>query len=606
MAEETDPVRLVNNAEEQALRPMESRMKIWEEAIRAYSMQGDIGETSRVNIKAGEIIADTETIVPRDVNTLLGSRPYMPLGAIDTRNSESVQRVEKITRLLDRYADRNFFMSFTDALRLCRLHGISYIEPRWSFLPKIIEIRKVARDMFGRLTGFAGTEQVETVEENMEWRVLDPWQVRPAPYGNSLDEKPWIVIAEIVPVETIIQLVDSKAHPYKLPKDVDEADLRKYGQQDDPLHRLRRDSMLLMPGDNNDVGILLRYYQNPTKKYPNGRWIHTWNRTILLMDEENFGPLPKNHKPVAALRNISHVSSDRYWPIGLYEFTKDLIKWGDKILSLYFDGVMQNSAQWVAYNPDLVDEEDLRAQPGQRIPVEGGRFAEALLQMKVGQPPVELFDLSRTVTDMKDKRVGIFAYQRGNEPIRKETATAATILTDAGAARMQFGVLQIEQTGLADIADIASKTINANITDGERNRILGFIDSYLLGSADPDSIAGGYVWEFKGSDKIQRQSAKLERELQAYNLMRNQPTIISPWVMDRQLLKDLDVYTEEQLKQMGLTEEQQMAMQQQQMSQQQMGAMPPEQPPPVGEAQAIANPNAIRTPAVNQANKVAV
>ena len=103
---------------------------------------------------------------------------------------------------------------------------------------------------------------------------------------------------------------------------------------------------------------------------------------------------------------------------------------------------------------------------------------------------------------------------------------------------------------------------------------------------DVEAIPGGYELAFRGADRVQRQQRKIEKFLQAYNLVRMQGTIMQPWILDRMLLEVLEVFSGQELDDLGLTPEMQ---QQMQMPQQQM------QPPgfSVGATTAVQNPETV-------------
>ncbi len=589
---ETKPaVEIVNDEDKLNRESMKPQVATWRDAIAAFQNRGPISDPYKVNVKVGRLMGDVETVVPRDAMALLGTTPYFPLRAKDKAQSRQAQGMEK---LAENFTEQGqFFLQFVESLRMTRPLGICYIEPRWTFWPVSIFQQQAETDEFGRVVGMKQF-RTTSIEQGMEFKVHFPAAVRPHPYGNSLKDKPNVVIAELVHISEVERLLDAKT--YKLEKGVKLEELRKSdpeGIGDEPLRELRRDKDGIDKSLQGDVGLLLRYYENPTAEHPAGRWIHTWNRKFLLLDEENMMPnMAAWQKPIVALRNMSHIGPDRYWPIGMYEMGRDLALRGDDALSLYFQGAYMNSAQLIMFNPDLVNSESLVAEPGNRIPVQGGDFDQAVRTMKVGEPPNELFDLYDITKQTLDHRMGTNAFVSGQDPIRKETATTARILEESGSARMEFGTLFLEQTALTELAYITTKLIDANMNDAQRAQILGFEEAQFVRSADPDSIPGGFKFQFEGSDRINRKAQKNENLLNGWNLLGNMLDPTGQAMYKRKLLESFENFSDDEVTQMvPMPEEQGFAE-----------ALPGTQPAnSIGEEGAITNPNSIATPATNVA-----
>lgn len=548
---EKDPVEVVNEAEKLARESMQSQVDMWREASNAMQNKLPVTDPYMPNITVGRLAADMETIVPRDVQALLGERPYMPFEAVDQGTPAAVEYAGSITDQVDWYTTRGgLYTKFADAMRIARPLGIVYIEPRHAMTPVSIYQEEIIRDVMGRPIEVREFRE-ETVEEGVDFRVIHPVALRPHPYGNSLNEKPEICVVELVHVKEIERLLDSKGSNYKMPDGKKKKDLRDgMGDNGEWQQQIRRDKGNLRGEAFKDIGVLIRHYTDD-------RWIHTWNRQFVLMDTENQNEnMPSHVKPFAAFRNMSHITQDTFWPRGDYEFMMDLYWLGDMWLNMYAQAAQMYSAQWILYDPDKgLRAEDLKAIPGARIPISGGNFSEAVQSMKVGTPPEEYLEFYRETTGIADNRIHVNDWVAGRDPQRKETATAVDQLTSAGMTAMEFGITYMEQGGLTDLAYLTSKLVAANQTDAQRGRILGYERAARMRSADAEAIPGGYRLAFRGSDRVQRQQRKIEKVLQAYNLIRMQGTVMSPWLLDRMVLETLEVFDGQQLDDLGLTAE---------------------------------------------------
>ena len=587
-----DAVQMVNQKDKLARDSMKTQINIWRAASDSFKGFGPVQNPRKVHIKVNRLMSDVETVVPRFAGTLLGQRPYLPIRAKKRDYNKWASGIEDIA---DYFSEGGqFFLNFTEALKYCVSLSISYVEPRYEYWPFNVYQRNPQFDSFGRVVGYDKFTET-SVREGMRFVVHHPIAVRPHPFGNSLARKPWVIIVEIVPLSDIEKLIDQGT--YKLGKDVSKEDLKKREPLSNELaFELRMDKDQVSSSLQGDVGVLMRYYSED-------RWVHTWNRQFVLLDTENQNKnMYRWQKPLVALRNVTHIGPDTWWPIGMYEMGRHLAEWGDKILSRYFQDVVMGSAQWVLYDPNKVYREDLVAEPGNRIPVDGGDFERAIQQMKVAQPSKELFDLYTITQDSGDTLKGLYDYQKGSTPARKETATTTQTLAQAGNTRLEYGVLSIEQTAMSELAYLVTKLIDANVTEGMKREILGDDRMWQVPSLDPDMIPGGYAFQFEGSDRVSRKTQKVETYIQVYNMLRPQQTVQQgAWLLDRKLAQLTETLSDEELAEIGLSEEAQQAAQQQ--AQMQQG--PPQGGPPgasesLGSAgQTLMPPDQVATPATN-------
>jgi len=584
-SDDLEALQKVNDAETLARNAMKDQVRMWGEAEQAMQNKVPVTDPYSPNVTVGRLAADMETIVPRDVQSLMGNRPYMPYGATDKNNPGATDYASGITDNVDYYTETGkLYTKFADLMRIVRPKGIAYIEPRWSLFPLSIYDRQVETDALGRVVSVSEFYE-DGVEEGVEFRILDPEAVRPHPYGNDLDSKPEICVVELVHKNEIKRLLDSKGSGYSAPAGVKEDQLfTGMGDGVELQQQTRRDKGNLTGDAYKDVGVLIR-------RYAEDRWTHTWNRQWVLMDTENHNKnMPKCKKPFAAFRNMSHIGMDRYWPVGDFEFMMDLYWLGDMWLNMYAKAAQMYGAQWIMFNPDSgLSANDLKPIAGARVPVPGGDFDRAVRAFKMNEPPAAYLEFYRENKTNTDNRIHINDWVAGRDPVRKETATAVEQLSSAGLTNLEFGVTYIEQGGLSDLAYLTGKTVAANQSGGQRAKILGWERSQRILSADPEAIPGGYTLNFKGSDRVQREQSRMDKRLQGYNLTRGQATILEPWMMDREILSDLG-YENDKLDAMGLTAEAQQAFRQQQMA----ALQPP--PPPmgsVGAESAIMNPSQV-------------
>ena len=112
----------VNDADKLAKDSMKRQLSMWRKATLAMQNKIPITDPFAPNITVGRLAADIETIVPRDVQSLLGNRPYLPYGAVDKNNPDAVMWAAGITDNVDYYSTRGenegtLYIPFSDMMR---------------------------------------------------------------------------------------------------------------------------------------------------------------------------------------------------------------------------------------------------------------------------------------------------------------------------------------------------------------------------------------------------------------------------------------------------------------------------------------------------------
>jgi len=168
--------------------------------------------------------------------------------------------------------------------------------------------------------------------------------------------------------------------------------------------------------------------------------------------------------------------------------------------------------------------------------------------------------------------------------------------------------MSLEGTAMDELGMMIPKIIDANITPGMLNRMVGFERARMAMSVDPDSLVGGYSLRFMGSDKIRNQTAKDEKKIEIWNLIGNDPGLVGRQEYLREILKVADAFTREQVERMVPTDDQMQAQQAEQAAMEaEQGILPEGGGEPVasvGESTAITNPRSMNTPASNAAVNV--
>lgn len=520
-------VNLVVQRFEVAHRHREPQLRDYRATINAYLNKGPVFDPFAISVKTGRLMKDLETITPRDVRALLGSTPYFPYEAVHDEFRAQAQAVEDIVDYFTTHQtpSGDFYTAFTDALHVCRPFGKSYLWPHWDYWPESIYTREPEVDpMTGEIVGMNENRDVD-IQQAMVYGFLHPWQVFVAPFGETLNQKPWIIIQLRVHKSELLPRLDRKM--YKLIRDGQKITWKELSKDTGSVNDrqnsetyLSRDAGGELPEFSEDVGTLLMYIQNPTKEYPKGREIHVWDYRTLLYDEDRSDwNLPLFVKPVIDLNHIVHIGPDKFHGIGLWSIIRDRVLVSEEATSIFIDHVLRTSTGTMMYNSDILKESQILPVIGGRIPVPGGRFDEATRIMDLGDANPKLMDISDRMERSIDDSDGINDFISGSPLDRKELATTVTTQSNASQVRVEHYASYLERTALYRIGTMTPKIIDRHITDYDKAKILGPERAAMLASVDPAQIPGGYRIRFAGSDRVRNKERQFEKSERTFNML---------------------------------------------------------------------------------------
>ena len=304
--------------------------------------------------------------------------------------------------------------------------------------------------------------------------------------------------------------------------------------------------------------------------------------------------------PIVCFRDITDIGPYRFYGTSLYDQIRDAAELGDDFLSVYMNSILMDGTGWLLYDPELVDRENLDAVLGNRIPIKAGgqgKLDQALREVPRQEANPRLFEGYQETQKIIDSREGIFAFQTGDTPRRKDTFGTNQILAQAGDAKLEFRTRVIELGPFQDTGLGVAKMIDKNITRTQLAEILDDDEMAMAMSVDPSTLPGGFNWKFKGSSAIVQEAQKNEALQTWYNMAANNPAMQSKFIADRKLAMATQNFTQDEVERMYPDMQEQGAV---------PGAAVPGQPQAPVESisssgQAVMPPAQIPTPAINGA-----
>lgn len=572
---------LVNECEKLSRNAQSRYFDIWRDAINAFDGIVPVDDVFATTVTVNHLLNAIETVTPRDVKSLLGSRPFIPIKAKNQEYNDWAKVIEKIAD--DQMDEAGFFERFTDAFRMARACGTSFVEVSWeaeqeNYIQRIPKMDPMSGMMMG-IEQF----QSSTVKERLGFRDLGPWEVFVDPMGNRLTDKRWVIVKQLTNKEYIQDLMDLGAY-----KKISSDKLRSASPYESEWAReLERDKSCVGK-DASDVGVLCRF-MSPD------RYIDTWNYSVVLRDQPNpHRNMRKKVYPLVAFKDVTHIGPDRFWGKGMWEVIRHQARLGDDILTEFFDQVKMGTYRWMMYNPDLVSPEELDAVYGNRIPVRGGKFDNAVKEFAPLPPSQELFQLYNIAKGFIDSQQQLSYLQSGAAAPRKETAFTTGALKAAGDEKLEFGVRYFEGTAMTDLAYLITKALDANMSTADIAEKIGWDQALELESLDPEAMPGGYTFAFNGSDRVMQRTQKMEALTGWWNLVGNDPALTDRTIPLRKMTEFLEMFSDTERDAMfpsaQTNPEQQAVQDQMRQNAMGMGGETPGGVQSVGQSTSITNP----------------
>jgi hypothetical protein len=598
-----DPVALVNAAERLSRNAMDNSGQVerWRDALNAFFGRQTTINPLGVNVNINYLRPKLMTKWARDMQVLVGERPYFPIQA-DEREAEQAKIRED---LLDAMAaEGGFHRALGRTVFLARGLGRAYLEPRIT-IENNVKTERVPS--FDSLTGVQiGERTVRVDNPRIVLRFVShpPYCVFGHPHGEHSSEKPYVIIKESKSVAEIEEMIDTKR--VKLAAGVSVDDLRKspgkgspYGEWNDTW---RRDLGVLGSSESADVGVFLRAYFNPTKEYPKGRWVFTWNYSILLQDTEClWDNMPPQQKPLVAFHATPVIGPDHHDTLGIWDEISERATLANDMRSIFLNDLVLTIDPWMFYKPDVIAPEAfLRAVRGPIASEAGqsGALKDAVWEVPRQRPPQDVMQMAEKLDGEIDEDVGIFYTQTGSPAPRKETFGATQLLAAAGDVRLETETRDMEQTSFSEVASLCGKLIDSSIMQSDVIRLLGEERAGKFLSADPDTLQYAWRWAFQGSSLVAKKQAENQAMLQHWNLIAQDPGLDpnARFIPLRKIARRLGQYTDEEVDRMHPDP----AEQAQTMVPPAVPGMPTPVGGPVAPAQPVVPQSQLNTPQFNQ------
>lgn len=519
-----------------------------------------------------------ETVTPKIVNAIFQDRPYVTTRALGQSpwNIDRETRSAKMNAVLDYQLEQRLqaIPLISNIVKSTLMYGTAITKQSWVFESKTIKQRQPFTLFNKPIKAFHKIDDIEVV----------------------VKDDPKITLISLMDFffdPTASNIVDGRyaIHRYWL----DYSELMKMADRNDKYRNIdeldqTRDTAGHNYGEtgSNDIDIMSPTGAVLSKRKRGIEILEYWtddykvmiaDRKVVIFCDEN--PYYHREKPFA--RWVDHEVPGEFYGMGEIEPIMPLQEELNVTRNQRIDNVaiVLNKMYKVLRNAN-VDPKQLISKPGGFIEVDD---MDDVKEIEFRDVTASSYNEETVIKGDIDKTLGVFDTVRGSDTARRETATTASLLANAGGERFRLKILLIAGGGMRDAISQIIRLNQQYIDKPLEIYITGNDATYEYGEVSPEEILGEYDIAYVGSavNKAVTKEIQQSHYIQLLNVITQNPYINQPEFLKRLFnvfeMKDVDglIYTEEEVMQRQMGQMGQIGqMGQQPMEQDPMAQMSPD------------------------------
>lgn len=455
-----------------------------------------------------------ETIVAKIVNAMFYVRPYVqtiPLG-IDDSGLRKLKS-DKMNKLLDYqfFQKMNLMSECTDTIKTTLLYGTAITKQTWDYETKEVtkrvptEIEEIGMEVENLLSEVSVTEVVKDHPKMILVPILDFFF---DPASTNIDDGRYCI------------------HKYNEDLDILKSQSEKTGGKYKNLDKLEESTA--EPSDSTDLLSSIGISGSTNRKrgieileYWTDEWVvKIANKNIVIFSEAN----PFHHRKKPFAKWIDTPVPNEFYGIGEIEPIVHLQHELNTTRNQRVDNVsFALNRMWKKIRGANISPDQLVSRPNGVIEVDDmGDLTE------VQFTPVTVgYEEEQVIKNDIDRTTGVFDSARGSNPVRRETATTMSILSNASSERFQIKVMLMSEGGFKEAV---KQIIQLNQQFIDRNMemvILGEDGTADLTQIAPTDILGEYDIVAVGSavEPSLNKEVKQNQMIQLLNVVAQNPYV---------------------------------------------------------------------------------
>lgn len=387
-----------------------------------------------------------ENAFPKIVKSLFSVRPYLPYMPVNRQDENATTKAKNMTNLVEWEFDNKMKgrLVYNNILRDCVIYGTAISKQTWKLEERtVVKRMDVMRQQTDPETGLTvnvdTTEPMETQEITYDAPIMQNINLSDFffdPYATSIDDAAYVIQQYYLPMYKVLAMAEQGQ------LDITPQELKKQVQAASASNNAYDKSSALgysaRSNRTNEV-LIWEYWTDDIKCI-------IINKTIVGLVARN--PYWHRRKPFSKWECVP--VSGEFYGIGIVEMCLQLQYELNTTRNQRIDNVSYAlNRMYSILRSANIDTTQLKSRPNGFIEVDDHNDIK---EINVHEVNSSAYTEETTIKNDMDVTSGVFNYTRGEPADRRETATTASILSQAGNDRFEAQVLQIGWGGFSDSA----------------------------------------------------------------------------------------------------------------------------------------------------------
>lgn len=481
----------------------------WERYYKMYRVfENEVASDGRSSIKIPYIFSQIEAVVPKVAVNLFAARPFI---GILPRHEESVERAKAMETLLDYQVGQRMRLPVTgaDIIKESYVYGTAVSKITWRFESAIKKQWVPIEDELGTVIGREPQEVEQIVYDDPHLEHIDLYDFYLDPTSKTIARARYAIHRVLRSPEYVEKLMDAGIYRKF------DMSLLKGGMEGEDFRQSRLSDAGIGGSNNEGTDNRIELLEHWT----DGRLTVVANRKLLLRDEEN--PYWHGKKPFVAFKAIPVMHE--FYGIGFPEMMEHLEAELNTLRNQRRDNVsLVLNRMWKKLKMAEIDPNQLISRAGGVIEVDS---MDDLAALETPDVTSSAYTEEKSIRQDIDMVTGIHDHARGSETSRKETATQATILSNAANERFKLSIM-LASEALMEVAQFIIDLNQQHLDSTRVVRIVG-IEGASFVEVSPEDVVGQFDLYPAGSATEPQASRDIRQAqfIQLYQSLANNPLI---------------------------------------------------------------------------------
>lgn len=413
---------------------------------RAHIDEKDMREDGS-NLFIPYIFNIVENAFPKIVKSLFSVRPYIPYLPVNANDAGSAKKADNMTKLVEWELDNKMKgrLVYNNILRSACIYGTAISKQTWKLEERpVVKRAEIAGYQTDPETGFTAQittmQPVETTEIVYDAPYMQNIELQNFffdPYGTDIDNCEYCIHRYWLPMHKLIEMANNGQLDISA-KEIKEKIGSSSTRATEGDTKSAAIGMGTKPNRTNDVEVL-EYWTNDVKCI-------VLNRCLVGLVTAN--PYWHRRKPFSKWECVP--VSGEFYGIGIVEMCRQLQIELNTTRNQRIDNVSYAlNRMYSILRAANIDTTQLKSRPNGFIEVDSH---DDIKELQVADVKSSAYTEETVIKNDMDVTSGVYNYTRGEPADRRETATTASILSQAGNDRFESQVLQIGWGGFSDSA----------------------------------------------------------------------------------------------------------------------------------------------------------